>query len=117
MTTSDPFLDHYYSLNPAEFRYIECLELRQSVQPDEWVGFTLILRLRSSKPEQKYLHLEFSRVQNLQIGRLEGLVSYFFEIISLRERQLEDINYQVIGGEHNAFSFLCDRFSATIENS
>lgn len=117
MTTSDSLLDHYYALNPTEFGYMECLELRQSVHPQEWAGFTLALRLRSSKPAPKYLRLEFSHVQDLRIGRLEGLDWYFFEIRSIRERQMENLNYHVIESESNAFSFLCASFTATMDSA
>jgi hypothetical protein len=117
MTSPDPLLTDYYALNPAAFGLLESLELCQSVQPEEWSGFTLVLRLRSSTTsEPKCLRLEFNRVQDLRIGPLEGLLRYFFEIRSIRERQLEDRNYQVVESEHNAFSFFCNNFSATTEN-
>jgi hypothetical protein len=116
MTNPDPLVQHYYSLNPSEFGFLGLLELRQSVQPEEWLGFTLVLRLRSpTTSERKYLRLEFSRVQDLRIGPLEGLLRYFFEIRPIRDRQLEDINYQVVESEYNAFSFVCSSFIATLE--
>jgi hypothetical protein len=113
MTTSDGLLRHYYSLNPAEFGFLECLELRQSVEPDDWSGFTLAIRLRASaRRGADCLCLEFSGVQNLRIGPLEGLLRYFFEIRSVADRQLEDIKYEVVESEYKAFSFCCSGFSA-----
>ena len=117
MTSPDPLVQHYYALNPAAFGFLGLLELRQSIQPEEWLGFTLVLRLRPpTTPERKYLRMEFSRVQDLRIVPLEGLLRYFFEIRSIRERQIEDINYQVVESEHNVCSFICASFVATLES-
>jgi hypothetical protein len=115
MTSSDALLEQYYTLRPADFGFLECLELRQSVRPEEWSGFTLTLRLRSSTaPEAKSLILTFTGVQDLRVGSLEGLVRFLVEIRSIREQQMEGLNYKVVEKEHNAFSFFCSSFFATL---
>ena len=116
MTSSDTLVEQYYALKPADFGFLESLELRQSVQPDEWSGFILKLRLRSSTtPGAKCLHLVFSGVQDLRIGSLEGLLRFFLEIRPIREQQMEGRNYKVVESEYNAFTFFCSSFTVTLE--
>jgi hypothetical protein len=118
MTTTDTLVEQYYALKPAEFGFLECLELRQSVQPEKWTGFTLKLRLRSSTIRgAKCLSLIFSDVHDLRIGSLEGLLKFFLEIRSIRERQLEGLNYSVVESEYNAFVFVCGSFVATVDTN
>jgi hypothetical protein len=116
MTGSDIHLESYYSLAPASFGFLESLELRQSVLPEEWTGFTLRLRLRSStSPGAKCLRLEFGGVHDFRAGRLNGLLRYFLEVRSIRDRQLEGRNYRVVESEYNALAFDCCSFVATLE--
>lgn len=115
---TDPLVKRYHALSPGEFGFLESFELRQSVQPEDWSGFTLVLRLRSlTTPDAKCLRLEFGRVRDLRIGPLEGLLGYFVEIRSIRDRQLEDMNYEVVESEYNAFSFFCQSFTAVTESN
>jgi len=116
MTSTDTSLDQYYRLGPADFGFLQCLELRQSVIPKEWSGFTLTLRLRSSTlPDARTLVLTFSGVQDVHIGSLEGLLRYFLEIHPIRERQMEGLNYKVVEKEHGTFSFFCRSFVPVLE--
>jgi hypothetical protein len=117
MMSSDTHLEKYYSLNPASFGFLESLELRQSVLPPEWTGFTLMLRLRSStSPEAKCLTLEFGGVHDFRAGPLEGLLRYYLEVRSIRDQQMEQRNYRVVESEYNALAFDCCSFVATLEN-
>jgi len=116
MTSSDTLVEQYYALKPVDFGFLECLELRQSVQPEGWSGFTLKLWLRSSTTlGAKCLNLVFNGVHDLRIGSLEGLLKFFLEIRSIREQQMEAHNYRVVETEHNAFTFFCSDFSFTLE--
>ena len=116
MTKPDTLVEQYYALKPAEFGFLEFLELRQSVQPEEWTGFTLKLKLRSSTIHgAKCLNPIFSGVHDLRIGSLEGLLKYFLEIQSIRERQMEGLNYSVVESQHSAFAFACRSFVATVD--
>ena len=116
MKTVDVLIDQYYALKPAEFGFLESLELSRSVQPEECTGFTLKLRLLSSTlPKAKCLTLEFRGVRDLCMGSFEGLHRLFLEIISIREHQMEGLNYRVVEGEVNTFSFYCGDFIATVD--
>lgn len=117
MMQYDSLVDRYYALKPAEFGFLECLELRQSVQPEEWAGSTLKLRLRPSTKHEahQYLNLVFCGVHDLRIGSLEGLLRFFLEIRSIQEEQREGVNYRVVESEYSAFAFVCGSFVATLE--
>src|SRR3954452_16324955 len=118
MNESDPILTEYDALAPARFGYLENLELSQVVDPECWSGYTLVLRLRPScSTESPCLRLEFHQVQELRLGPLQGLLFYFVEIRSITEMQLEDRRYYVVESDHDAFSFYCRGFSATVLES
>jgi hypothetical protein len=110
-------LAEYDALEPARFGYLEGLELSQVVDPENWSGLTLKLRLRpSGATESPRLWLEFHEVQELRIGPLQGLSFYCVEVRSAAAMQLEGRNYHVVENDHNAFSFFCRNFLATVEN-
>ncbi len=116
MTASNSVIDRFYALRKAEFGYLERLELRQSVSPMEWSGYLLELELRSSATAtRRRLRLEFVGVHDLRIGALEGLLFYMMEIRWIGDAQMERLNYRVVESEHDAFSFVCESFDASIE--
>jgi hypothetical protein len=116
MAKSDALVEQYYALKPADFGFLECLELRQAVQPENWAGFNLTLVLRASTlPNAKGLRLAFKGVRDLRIGTVQGLVRYLLEIRAVHEQQMEDRSYKVVESEYNAFAFFCRTFAATVE--
>jgi len=116
MTTSDLSVDDFYGLRKAEFGYLERFDLQQSVDPNQWAGFRVEIDLRAlAQAESRRLRLVFIGVRDLRIGSLEGLLFFLIEIRSIRDQQLEGLNYRVVEGEHNAFSFVCESFTASIE--
>jgi hypothetical protein len=117
MTTTDALISQYHALKPVDFGYLECLELKQSVQPEDCTGITLKLQLRRlGGGGGNYLSLVFSGVRDLRIGNLVGLLYYLLETRSIRDRQLEQLNYEVSENEHSAFTFVCRSFTATVES-
>jgi len=110
-------LAKYDTLQPPRSGYLEGLELSQIVDPENWSGLTLKLRLRpSGAAESARLWLEFHEVQELRIGPLQGLSFYCVEVRSAAAMQLEGRNYYVVENDHNAFSFYCRNFLETAEN-
>ena len=117
MNVLHPDLANHDALQPAWFGYLESLELNQSVDPESWSGLTLKLRLRpSGSTESRCIWLEFHEVQELRIGPLHGLCFYCVDVRSAAAMQLEDRNYYVVENDHNALSFYCRDFIATVEN-
>jgi len=101
------------SVGPMHVGYLETLELDQVVNPDQWSGLRLTLRLRHSfEPESPSSHLEFYQVRSLRFKMPDMLCSYFVEIRSIAERQLEGQHYHVVESDHGAFSFYCHSFVA-----
>ena len=105
----------YYTLKPHKYSVLESLELKQIA--DHASGFDLFLRLSSSStaiPES--LHIKFEGIRELNVGSIDRLrVRHLqIDIRSIREDQLENLNYKVIENEENVFSFLCNRFEASI---
>ncbi|VTR96972.1 hypothetical protein [Tuwongella immobilis] len=93
--------------------YLENLEFSQVVSPEKWSGLTLVLKLRFSfEADSQCSHLEFYQVQGLRLNLPNMLCSFFVEIRSIAEMQLEDQHYHVVESDHGAFSFYCHSFVA-----
>jgi hypothetical protein len=50
----------------------------------------------------------------LRVGNLRGLLRYLIEICSIAESQVEGEKYSVSESEYDAFSFVCESFTASI---
>jgi hypothetical protein len=113
---TDEYIEQYYALRKAEFGFLERLELRQTGDPIGWSGLRVQIDLRSAlRFDSRRLCLVFEGVRELRIGTIEGLFLYMIEIRSIVASQLEDLNYRVVEGEYDAFSFLCKSFSVRLE--
>jgi hypothetical protein len=109
-------IDRFYALRKAEFGYLERLVIQQSVDPQEWSGLQLeiVLRSRTSLRAPRLL-LNFEGVKELRVGELRGILFYMIEIDSIADRQLEELNFQVIESEYNLISFQCKGFAVQLE--
>lgn len=109
-------IQHYYSLNPIQFGFLESLNLCREILSEGCSDYLLKIKMRTfpGKSDTHKLSLSFLGVRNLQLGNLEGLTNLFIEIRSIHEHQLEDLEYKVIESENEAFSFYCKDFEATI---
>ena len=109
-------IQHYYSLNPIQFGFLESLNLSREILSEGCSDYLLDIKMRTfpRKSDTHKLSLSFWGVRNLRLGNLEGLTNWFIEIRSIHEHQLEDLEYRVIESENEAFSFYCKDFKATI---
>ncbi len=116
MTTPEEMIQRFYAIRKAEFGFLERLELQQSVDPTNWAGFRLEIDLRSSATSTSpRLRLAFVGVQELRVGKLEGLLRYMIDIRWIGASQMERRNYKVAEGEYDAISFVCDAFTASLD--
>jgi hypothetical protein len=108
-------IEAYYELSPAIYCFLELLSIRQCVDPKEWAGLDLAMRLSSSfGSDAKRLQLDFTGVRDLKIGSLDGLMRYAIDIRSIAERQLEGLSYRVVEEEWGLVSFACADFAVKI---
>ena len=118
MSDRDPAIEKYYSLKPATYKTLESLTLRRVYDQTVSARFDLSIRLVSSlEPASKCLYLEFEGVRELRIGSIDQIRVHHLmvDIRSISDDQLENLNYRVVENEENAFSFVCNRFKATVE--
>jgi hypothetical protein len=105
-------LDRFYSLEPRRFGFMERLELWRYSLPDDSPGLALTLIMSGATPAR--LRLDFQNVRDLKIGRLEHNLTWFLEIRSIRDHQLEELNYRVVESEEDSISFYCADFQARL---
>lgn len=111
-------IQHYYSLNPIQFGFLESLNLYREIVSEGCSDYLLEIKMRTfpENPDTHKLHLSFLGVRNLRLGNLEGLTNLFIEIRSIHEHQLEDLEYKVVESENEAFSFYCKDFKAIVQD-
>jgi hypothetical protein len=115
VTLPDHLLDLYYTLRPRNFGFLEVFALNQAVQAESAADLLLTVKLRSSLViESACLDLQFKGVRNLRFQSSDGLVRLFVDITSIRERQMEKLNYSVAEIQERSFSFLCESFTARV---
>jgi len=117
MNYKDNAVEQYYSLNPAQFGFLESLKLDRGFNDEEHSDYTLELKLRShpDRKDRRMLDLSFTGVKDLKIGDLDGLMNLFIDIRSVYEHQLENLRYKIAENENDAFSFFCKDFKAVIK--
>ncbi len=115
MTQIDETIASYYALHPISFHALERLEIRQWMR-DGVHEITLEIELRAKDAaDNRRLALTFDGVSILKYVPSPGELAFFLEIISIRERQWEVINYRVFESEQDTeLSFFCRDFSAKI---
>ena len=119
MTNRDDRIDHYYALHPVDFSVLVslCLEQRFPSQ-NEPAHQLLQLELRPiDEADPRRLVLSFSGVQQLRLTPIPSSVMSLspFDILSIRDRQWEEVNYEVREIEQeDQLSFLCRDFDAGV---
>jgi hypothetical protein len=111
----DQAIDKFRSLKPLQYGFLEALELSRSVGPEGCSDFHCRLVLTGGLDSgASRLVLTFVGVRDIKIGRLEGLFKFALDILSIRDHQLEDLNYRIIEREYDALFFSCRDFDANI---
>ncbi|HEV7999825.1 MAG TPA: hypothetical protein VGP63_08100 [Planctomycetaceae bacterium] len=108
-------IDKLHALSRDRFGYLERFALQRSVDPRGGADWQLEIDQRSgTSSDSPRLALSFEGVRGLRIGNLQGLLFHVFEVRSIVDAQLEDLNYTVEDiGEH-AISFQCKAFTVRI---
>jgi hypothetical protein len=119
MSVEDQAVKNYYSLSPTQFNVLVKFALEQQtppgVSPPE---LSLKIELRpDNDADNRRLSLSFFGVRKLEL--IQPSWSLFkishLAIISTREEQLEDLNYNVTSDD-DSISFLCKKFDVSLEN-
>jgi hypothetical protein len=95
----DDEIRQYMSLNPWRFNEVVSLEIRQSPsRPDRQLGLTVGILLRpgnTAGPDTSRLELLFLEVVDMRLTARAYFQMPQIEIISIRDRGLERLNYLV----------------------
>jgi hypothetical protein len=118
MIHDDKDIRQYWSLNPREFHILDRLIMSQTYpakRPTEILGLELVLRSKEAA-DRRRLVLSFSGVEELQVTPHASLIQFLMlEIRSIRDRQWENLKYEVKETEEDTLSFYCASFEANIE--
>ena len=118
MIHDDKAMSQYWSLNPREFYLLDQLILSQTYpakRSTEILTLELVLRPIEAM-DRRRLVLSFSGVEELQVTPHASLIQFLMlEIRSIRDRQWENLKYEVKETEEDTLSFYCASFEANIE--
>jgi len=109
----DAHVENYHSLKPGQFCNLHRFELQQTDERHQ----TLILEL-NDKAEGRQITLAFEGIISLEfLPRGFQPTPLYLEIVWIRERQWEGINYQVFNTEQDVrLSFYCRSFHASLQD-
>ena len=92
-----------------EFSYIKSINIYRDFIYDECSDFYLKLTL-SSYPacnQEDEFHILFVGVKNLRLEDINNLLRVQINISSIKDCQIEDLNFKIVDNENQLFSFLC----------
>lgn len=108
-------IEDFERICKADFGYFERLELCRTDEPGDCSSLKLAIDLLSSLDGRpRRLRMTFTGVTEIQLKNLSCGWWYRIEIRSIRERQLERLNYHVVEYESDAFEFFCKAFAASV---
>lgn len=116
MSQRDPLLQKYDETLPGRFRVVRRIEVQQEIEGKVSPNVRVIISLQSAK-DNRLLTLGFEGVQNLRLVQPEWTLFEMpvLEIQSIRERQMEDLNYEVRETDNDTVAFSCRTFSILVE--
>lgn len=111
MNFRDPLIEQYRSFHPHTFSYVEKILLLQETSEDSGMSLTLTVDLLSDTFEKNNLRLTFYGVANLKIHIMANCIQLQdIQIVSLHDRQWEDLKYEVTHTDKSQLSFFCRSF-------
>lgn len=113
MSYEDEVVSRYYSLSSYKYQFLESLSLRRSMEDrsssEHYLNVQLSLVMATF--DQGYvdgkLNVVFDGVRNLQVGDLNGILSFILEVRSLAGHQMEGLRFGVEETEYRALKFEC----------
>jgi len=116
MDTDDDAIRHYMALNPWRFNELVSLEIHQQApRITNSQGFTVRIILRpSDDTTPTRLHLVFYHVVDMRLNPGGYMQLMQTEIISIRDREWEQLNYLVHETEDDVMRFYCHHFEARL---
>ncbi len=115
MTQVDETIASYSALRPINFHDLERLEVRQGKRDGvQEIILEIELRARNATDNRRLL-LTFTGVTEFKYFPPNVFAFSSLEIISIRDRQWEGLNYRVFESEQDTdFSFFCRDFSVCL---
>lgn len=111
-------MSHYWSLKSREFYILDQLTLSQTYpakQSTEILALELVLRPKEPT-DRRRLVLSFRGVERIHLIPQSSMVQFLMlEIRSIRDRQWENLKYEVKEKEEETISFYCESYEASIE--
>lgn len=108
-------IESYWALSPQRFKFLESFELRRFVDDNSAEAYQLTLTLLAEpRSESARGRFTFSGVQELVVGRLDGLLGLMIEVFDVRDHQLEGLRFRVVDSEHGVIGFWCRDFELNI---
>lgn len=115
MEQHDPLIEHYRSLHPRRFSYVEKFEVFSESSEDSGTSLTLVIELLSDTFEKQNLRLSFYGVKDLQLHiALEYIQLQEIQITPMNDYQWEGLKYRVLSNDANRLAFFCRSFIAEL---
>jgi hypothetical protein len=117
VTHRDPLLQSYEETIPGQFRVLQSFEVHQATEKEAAPEVQVTIRLQSVK-DARLLKLKFEGVRDLRLIQPDWslLELPVLEIHSIRERQMEGLNYEVRESDNDTVAFTCRTFSVLVES-
>lgn len=117
MAESDKAIGRYWSFHPRLFSVLDRLEFSQKStggSPAYVLSLELWFRPSEKDDDPRRLHLSFENVIDFKFNPNGFVEISLLEILSIREKQWENLKYRVVDTEENQLSFYCKQFEVEI---
>jgi hypothetical protein len=117
MSSLDNQQNHFLAIEPSKYATLDKLVIAQDSPPGDLTSYISVeIELLGKQFEDGMLHIKFFGVQQLQIKMEKSYHAYsILSIISIKERQWDQLDYAVREREENIFSFFCAYFEFEIK--
>jgi hypothetical protein len=106
----------YHNLKPLKYSTVEKLTIDQPIRDGGRMFLVLTLRSRN-EADRSRLVLSFTKVRNLKLDPYNSYLDFSLLLIVGLDDGWEEVNYKVFNDEQDVeFSFICDDFTAAIED-
>ena len=96
----------------SDFRFLKSMSLSRNVGPNGCSNYDVeVVLSRAAADSEQDLRLTCAGASDVKLGDLNGMYAALLSIRDVSSQQLEGINFRVVEGENDSFSFSCESFS------